>query len=46
VKTAIVEEARAQELTSDKLRSAAGELQQKIKDLADYAGTAVGERLP
>jgi hypothetical protein len=46
VKTAIVEEARAQELTSDKLKSAAGELQQKIKNLADYAGTAVGERLP
>lgn len=46
VKTAIAQEAREQDLTPDKLKSAAGEVQQKIKDLADYARTAVGKRLP
>jgi hypothetical protein len=45
VQTAIAEEARVQGLTPDKLKSTAGEVEQRIKNLADYAGTAVREKL-
>jgi hypothetical protein len=34
-----------QGLTPDKLKSTAGEVEQRIKNLADYAGTAVREKL-
>jgi hypothetical protein len=45
VQTAIAEEVRVQGLTPDKLKSTAGEVEQRIKNLADYAGTAVREKL-
>jgi len=45
VQTAIAEEVRVQGLTPDKLKSTAGEVEQRIKSLADYAGTVVREKL-
>ena len=45
VKSAIADEARAQGLTPDGLKAQASEIQQKVADLADYAGGAVREKL-
>jgi hypothetical protein len=45
VKTAIAEEVRVEGLTPDKLKLTASEVEQRIKNLADYAGTAVREKL-
>jgi hypothetical protein len=45
VKTAITEEARVQGLTPDGLKERANEVEEKMKNLADYAGKAVQEKL-
>jgi hypothetical protein len=45
VQTAIAEGARVEGLTPDKLKSTAVEVEQRIMNLADYAGTVVREKL-
>jgi hypothetical protein len=45
VKTTIAEEARVQGLTPDELKATAGEVEQSIKELANYAGDAVRAKL-